>query len=586
MPSIFRSILLILFVLPALCNSSLNAQEWITPYEQSEFQSSATYDEVIAWYEALAAEYDQIEIEQIGLSDIGDPIYFVTITNGEPIAENDSRVRFMINNGIHPGEPCGVDACMMMMRDLMQNPEMGEYLDNVIIGMIPLYNVGGSRNRSCCTRANQIGPDQQGFRGNARNLDLNRDFMKMDARNTFAFARGFQQFMPHVFLDTHTTNGADYQAPLTYIATLGDKLEEPAGSYLNEEFIPEMLKRSQEAELMLIPYVNKFNGPPEEGMAAFLDLPRYASGYAALFQTLGFISEAHMLKSFQTRVEATYDYLEILLAQSNDHADEIVAAVDLARKQAAQQSEVAVSWELDTASVDSVLYYGYESSYRPGAVTGAPRLFYDQEKPFTSYIPYFPTYQATNTLSVPEAYIIPQAWQEVIERLEINGVELSQLSRDTVMEVEVSYLQTTPPSGDPYEGHYYHQDVIATSSTQTLAYRAGDYVIDTRQARRTFIVHGLEPEARDSWFRWNFFDGILMQKEYFSPYLFEEIAAEILADNPELAAEFEQKKEEEPSFAENANYQLYFIYMHSDYYEPSHRRYPVARWNGGKLPLK
>lgn len=293
-----------------------------------------------------------------------------------------------------------------------------------------------------------------------------------------------------------------------------------------------------------------------------------------------------MLKTFRERVEATYVYLAIMLEQSNDQAAEIVAAVEAAREQAAIQSEVDVAWQLDTSLVDSVLYYGYESSYRPGAVTGAPRLSYDPSRPFTSYIPYFPSYQATTSIQVPEAYIIPQAWAEVIERLSVNEVELGRLARDTVLEVEVYYIQTGSPSGAPYEGHFYHQEVTTSPTTQKLAYQEGDYVVNTRQFRQPLIVHGLEPLARDSWFRWNFFDGILMQKEYFSPYLFEEIAAEILEEDQELAAEFEGKKETDQAFAENPNRQLYFIYTHSDYYEQTHRRYPVARWNGGKLPLK
>lgn len=569
-----------------LTSISAFGQDWLTPYEKSNGQSSATYDEVIAFYEALAAQYPEVRVQQIGRSDYGDPIYFVTISHGDPWEHSDNRLRFMINNGIHPGEPCGVDASMMMVRELVQNPERSAILDRLTLGIIPLYNVGGARNRSCCTRANQVGPDQQGFRGNARNLDLNRDFMKMDSRNTRAFSDVFHAFLPHFFVDTHTTNGADYQAPITYIATLADKLEPSAGRYLREVFVPEMHERADKIDLKLIPYVNAVGGAPEEGMAAFLDLPRYTSGYAAMFQTIGFISEAHMLKSFAQRVDATYEYLYLLLEQAHDDAPELVAAVETARRSAASQSTMAVSWRLDTTFRDSVQYFGYESSYRPGAVTGVPRLFYDTSRPFTAEIPYFPHYDETTVLKVPQAYIIPQAWTEIIDKLQINKVELKELAQDTTLMVEGYYLQTALPDRAPYEGHYYHSEVETVSADMEISFRQGDVVVFTDQFRCPYIVHGLEPTASDSWFRWNFFDAILMQKEYFSPYLFEEVAAELLRTNPVLSREFADKKEREPDFAKNPYQQLFFIYSRSPYYEATHRRYPVARWNGGKLPVK
>ena len=88
---------------------------------------------------------------------------------------------------------------------------------------IPQYNVGGASRRNCCTRANQDGPEGYGFRGNAANLDLNRDFIKMDSRNAEAFVALFRAMDPDVFVDTHTSNGADYPYTMTLITTQEDK---------------------------------------------------------------------------------------------------------------------------------------------------------------------------------------------------------------------------------------------------------------------------------------------------------------------------------------------------------------------------
>lgn len=57
--------------------------------------------------------------------------------------------------------------------------------NNVTFSFILCYNVGGMMNRSSSSRANQDGPEEYGFRGNSQNLDLNRDFIKMDSEEAF-----------------------------------------------------------------------------------------------------------------------------------------------------------------------------------------------------------------------------------------------------------------------------------------------------------------------------------------------------------------------------------------------------------------
>jgi hypothetical protein len=94
---------------------------------------------------------------------------------------------------------------------------------NTIISTIPIYNIG-ALNRNSTTRANQDGPEIYGFRGNGRNYDLNRDFIKSDTKNTKSFAELFHKLNPDVFIDNHVSNGADYQYKLTYIMTQQNQL--------------------------------------------------------------------------------------------------------------------------------------------------------------------------------------------------------------------------------------------------------------------------------------------------------------------------------------------------------------------------
>jgi len=154
------------------------------------------------------------------------------------IRKQDKRV-LLINNGIHPGEPEGIDASMMLARDLLKGNKIPA---NVVICIIPLYNIDGSHNRTSTSRANQNGPLAYGFRGNSRNLDLNRDFIKTDSKNSASFQQIFNTWNPEVFVDTHTSNGSDYQYTMTLIPTQKDKLNQVLSTYLTGQMVPSLYK--------------------------------------------------------------------------------------------------------------------------------------------------------------------------------------------------------------------------------------------------------------------------------------------------------------------------------------------------------
>ena len=216
----------------------------------------------------------------------------------------------LINNAIHPGEPDGVEASQMLARNLVEDETLNKLLDNTVIVIIPFYNIGGVLNRNSTTRVNQNGPKEYGFRGNANNYDLNRDFIKADTRNARSFIALFQELDPDVFIDTHVSNGADYQYVSTTIPTQSDKLGGPLAKFMTSQLLPYHYEYMKMAGSLMTPYVNIWGmKTPDQGYNKFIDQPRYSSGYAALFHTLGFMSETHMLKTFEQRVEATYNYI-------------------------------------------------------------------------------------------------------------------------------------------------------------------------------------------------------------------------------------------------------------------------------------
>lgn len=564
-----------------------------TPFEKGNGNQTATYEEAIAFYQGLADASAKVELQTFeNGTDIGLPMHLVVVSGDGMFHPKQVRAKgrqiLLVLNGIHPGESCGIDASMQLARDLVYEPSLAPLLEHFTVLFIPVYNVGGSLNRSCCSRANQVGPEMHGFRGNARNLDLNRDFIKQDSRNARTFAKIFADWMPDLFLDTHTTDGADYPYVMTWIPTHKDKLNPELAQYMQTTLASDLTKSMDEAGLPLGPYVDmlKWSNPPDSGLSAFMDSPRYSSGYASLYQTLAITMEAHMLKPYDQRVKATYAFMLNFLKIINRDRKIVQRIQDAARKAAPAQTEYVVRWKMDMEHPSTLKFRGYQASYRQSSVTGMPVLSYDRGNSYEKDIPYYQTYLPDVTVTKPEAYILPQAWSEVVDRMKNAGVEVKTLKQDVEVEVGAYYIADYETNASAYEGHYNHYRTEVRKENQKIQYRAGDFVIFTNQASNRYIVETMEPQATDSWFNWNYFDGILMRKEWFSPYLFDATAEKLLAEHPEWKAELEKAKAESEEMR-NSDYMQYdFIYRKTQGFEKTFMRYPVGRLESKvSLPL-
>lgn len=551
------------------------------PFESNPNQT-LTYAEAIACYEKLAAAFPKMfRFTPVGSTDSGHPLHVAVLSkNGEfdpeKIRRSGKRI-LLINNGIHPGEPEGIDATVLLLRDLLTKPERQAVLEHLVLVVIPVYNVDGCLNRGSFSRANQVGPEAYGFRGNARNYDLNRDFVKCDSRNAQTFNHIFTTWLPDVFVDNHTSNGADYPYTMTLIATQHNKLEAPLGDFLQKTMLPDLYARMEKRGWEMIPYVDSPGETPDSGIAGFCDYGRFSTGYAAYWNTIGFMPETHMLKPFADRLWSTLAFMEEAIQFLHNHHDALGKARAEAFEHTRTKRAFVLDWRMDRNTRDSLRFKGYTAKHKPSEVSGLPRLWYDRSEPYEKTIPYYNTFVPSVTVDKPVAYLIPQAWENVLTRLQNNGVQLRRLREDAVLDVEM-YTIGAFKNRDAWEGHYYHHSVQVDKQTRRHTFHKGDYVVYTDQIANRYLLETLEPHAPDSWFAWNFFDPILMQKEYFSAYVFEDLAAQFLKENPAVRAELEEKQKADPEFAASAAKQLDWVYRKSPWYEPTHRLYPVGRY--------
>jgi hypothetical protein len=572
---------LLIITLSLLSILSPAQKKFETLFEKSNGAQTPTYYQVIDWWKTLDAASPLVQMKEMGPSDAGFHIHLILVSTDKDFniksLKNKKKNIILINNGIHPGEPDGIDASMLLAKDIVLNKF--KLPSNIVLAFIPIYNIGGALNRSSNYRVDQNGPEEFGFRGNAQNLDLNRDFIKADSKNALTFSRIFHYLDPDVFIDNHVSNGADYQHVMTLIASQHNRLGGEMGRFMNQQFEPGIYTSMKEKGYDLVPYVNHFGETPDKGWTEFWDGPRYSSGYASLWNTFAFVPETHMLKPYPQRVAATKALMESFISFIDKNSQTITKLRQESKLQVLTQEEFTNKWALDKTRFSEITFKGYESGKKNSQISGLPRLYYDRSKPYEKKVPFYNIYRDSIKIKKPHAYIIPQGWWKVVERLQANNVKMQRLTKDTSIEVEWYQVTGFQSSQRLYEGHHPNSNVQVSKGKGTISFHKGDYYIPLNQTANRFLVEVLEPTMEDSYFTWNFFDPILSQKEGYSDYVFEETAYEYLRSNQVLKNKLEEKRRIDSNFAKSGSAQLNYVYQNSPYFESAYMRYPVYRVN-------
>lgn len=570
---------LTILILLNLVNIHLEAQGLKSSWELDS-NSTTTYTDCISYYHKLALSSKYISIHDAGYSDVSYPIQTVIISkhkekNAADCAKHHKTI-VLINNGIHPGEPDGIDACMILARNIISKTDLTKLLDHVTIVIIPIYNIGGSLHRNSTTRAYQNGPTEYGFRANAQYLDLNRDFIKCDSRNAQTFTRIFHQWSPHLFIDTHTTDGADYPYNMTLINTQESKLNTALRNCMLQKILPNIHQMMKNLNDEIVPYVD-FEDSPNNGIYAFDDLPRFSSGYAALHHSIAFITESHMLKSHRQRVRSHINILTAFIKTAAQFHQEINQAKQQSELEEKSKQNYFLQWKINEQLSDSMHFDAFKIETPLSKYLNTTYTWYNRNNIEHLTIPYYHEYEGSVPISKPKYYIIPQAYYPVIDRLRANGVTLLTLDRDSLIQGVFYKIVDYKTVKESYENHYLHSNVQLDRINMTRRYYRGDIMIPMGYKTDRFVIETMEPQAPDSYFNWNFFDGVLMRKEYFSDYIFTHQLDHIMEQEPKLKEDFLTKKSVDSSFSRNTAAQLHYIYTNSKWSEANYRIYPVAR---------
>ncbi len=566
---------------------TLYAQEirFLTLFEKSAGNKTPRYDETVGYCKSLDAASPLISYTTFGNSPQGRNLpLLIADKNGSTtpaaVAKSGNAV-LLIQACIHAGEPDGKDAGLMLLRDIAFNAKFRSLLDHVTILFIPIFNVDGHERFGRYNRINQNGPEEMGWRTTAQNLNLNRDFLKADAPEMKAWLKLYNTWLPDFFVDCHVTDGADYQYILTYALETNGSMEKGLSDWTSGVCDPYLVNGMKEKGYPIFPYVEfRRWHDPRSGLLGGVAPPMLSQGYCAAQNRPGLLIETHMLKPYKSRVESTYAMLKLVIELLDRDYVSLKklekAADDYSSGPVFRKQKMPVSFsELLTDSV-MVDFKGVEYSMDTSDLTGGLWFKYDNTKPVTWTIPIFTTNKASAEVSLPEAYIIPPEWTNVIDRLKLHGISMKTLIKPFTVKTSVSRFSNVKWQQRSYEGrHKATYDLADTMETHT--YPAGSVLVDMNQRRARVIAYLLEPKSPDSFVAWGFFDAILEQKEYFESYVMEPQARKMLAADPSLKAEFERKKAADPAFAKSSDAILNWFYSKTPWWDSHYNVYPVGR---------
>lgn len=559
--------------------------EWQTLAEKTEYRKTARYSETVEYSQKLDKSSDLILYKSFGKSGENRDLPLLIAAGGKTFTPEAARKKgkavVLIQACIHAGESDGKDAGLALLRDIAITKTRLNLLDNVVILYVPIYNVDGHELFSAYNRINQVGPDEMGFRGTSSNLNLNRDYMKADAPETRAFLKLWNEWKPDFFIDSHVTDGADFRYNITYEFAHFDEVSPFIKNWMNEYFEKRIVPNVEKEGNLLTHYL-EFNGHEvSSGVTTFIATPRFATGYTALRNRAGLLIESHSLKSYKSRVRGTYDVFWKTLEEININKESLFEANRRADAETIKRGrnynasfKFPLRFEFTDRSVPFA-FKGVEYKFEDSPVSGAKRLVYGT-KPLDLSIPKFDEVRISASVAPPLYYIIPPQWQNAIEVLQAHGVQLRRITRPLKVEVE-SYRLTEPRWAQSSFESRLPVSYKTNPIKETREFPANSVIVSMNQEAANVVVHLLEPQSQDSFAAWGFFNAIFEQKEYFSDYIMEPIAREMLAKDENLRKEFEEKLSKDENFRKNPGARLRFFYERSPYYDKRIGSYPVGR---------
>ncbi len=566
------------------CNKTRLTETIELTCEKSHFRETPRYNQTIAECKKLCSAVSWLKYTTFGQSPqhLDLPLIIADIDrNFTPAQVHRSRkIVILIQACIHPGEPEGKDAGLIFLRNLAENDSLQQWLEKVTILFIPIFNVDGHERFGAFNRINQNGPEEMGWRTTAANFNLNRDFLKAETPEMQSWLKLYNQWLPHILIDCHTTDGADYQYPLTYSLELHGNLDAGLTQWCKNILLPGLENNMNQHHMPVIPYTIFRNWhDPRSGLITWVTSPAYSTGYTTVQNRIGLLIETHMLKDYKTRVEATLHAIESVVqiaAKDDATLDSLTMNADIAAaSDNFLKNPFTLTYKLENDSI-AIQFKGKKYLIVKSDLTGGDWFQYsDTNQDFTTW--YFNKMSPDYSAKLPLAYLVPVEYASLVEaKLRIHGVEYKILDKTTEIKVKSYRFSNVRFSMQPVEGR---QKIVAfdmDTVTEKRIYTEGSLYIPVAQRRSRIVIHLFEPKAPDSFLAWGFLNAVFEQKEYGETYVMEKLARQMLAGDTALASQFEKNIKNNPRYKGNQWEMLNWFYNHSPFRDQKMNIYPFG----------
>ncbi|MBB6253492.1 M14 family metallopeptidase [Nitrospirillum iridis] len=556
---------------------------WITPAEATGLTATPSYAETRAYLDRLvAAAPTLLRQEVFGVSPEGRELVAVLaakgLVDGPGGGKPDlAKPLLLVQAGIHAGEIDGKDAGLMLLRDITQRGK-DNLLDRVNLLFVPIFNVDGHERAGPYNRPNQRGPVNQGWRTTAQNLNLNRDYGKLDTPEMRAMIALIRRYQPDLYLDIHVTDGMDYAYDITFgndEGASGDLYSPAIDRWLAGPFKAAVAQALTKAGHIPGPLVTEADGrKPEGGITGGTTPLRFSIGYGNLVHIPTVLVENHSLKPYRQRVLGTYILVERALTLLADQGGALRQAI--AADRARRPASLAVAFEAEKTPTGGVDFKTMaHEAYTSPASGGTEVRWLGRPGPTVR----MPVYLDHPSVSVarPAAYWVPATKPEIIERLRLHGLAMETLDQPRDITLDTVRLTDPKLATETNEGHVMLDSAGYAHETRTVRYPKGSVRVPTDQPLGDLAGQLLEAESTESFLAWGYFPEILQRTEYIEPYAIAPLAERMLAADPALKAAFEAKLAADPAFAASPDQRLAWLYDRTPYSDAAYLRYPVGR---------
>jgi murein tripeptide amidase MpaA len=556
---------------------------WLTHCEKSGMTESPDYHNTIKYFEKFEKNFPSVKIIDFGTTPQGRKLKAVIVSKDKAftpaLAKKSNKAIVLIQNGIHSGEIEGKDACMLLLREILVTKEKSHLLDNLILLIIPVLNIDGHERLSQFNRPNQNGPKQMGWRTNALNLNLNRDYLKADTPEIQSFLKLFNDWLPDFMIDNHTTNGADYQYHVTYGIETHQNIDRSLVNWINSKYLPYLTTKVESDGFIIGPYMEFKDGTIESGILDLPSPPRLSHGYCAVQNRVCLLVETHSLKPFDNRVFSTKSMMTHSLEFVNKNSRELIELNKQADKNPVKNYLIDKKKFplvlVSNGKFDKFIFKGFEWYDEYSEITGSTVRKYTN-KPIEIEIPIFNQAKSLKKIIVPKAYLIPQEFQNIIKVLDYHQIKYSQLQSIKKFKIERYRFSDVKFAPRPYEGRQL-PSFNTKCFEEVVTLPKGTYFVPTNQRSLRVIVNLLEPDASDSFVHWGFFNAFFERKEYAEAYVMEPYAKIMIENNQALRNEFYKRLESDEKFRNDPLGRLDFFYRNSPFFDQGENVYPILR---------